>query len=161
MTNIYIRKFGSNCDDSKLHEHLLKCILTMQKYMNEYFLPDKNITALEKKRAEQLNNELRKIRDVVSLLPKTDPSFRRIRFNQIRDSIGQIKNCVNEPFSFFPDVTLWLLNDKQPVGICTIRSNDIFWCKREYDRGCISNSLVYTDLKVSPDFQSFYNKIVI
>jgi hypothetical protein len=64
------------------------------------------------------------------------------------DSIDRIKIYLNDALSTFPSIQLWLLCDKEPVGVCTIKSSDVVWSKNERECGYICNKFVYTDIKV-------------
>lgn len=142
-------------NDNNIYDYYLKEILKIQKYIKSIYLSNNSITDLEKNRASQLLYELSAIVEVVQSLPDTDFSFKKLRFTQIKDSIDRLNHYLTEPFSFFPDVNIWLISDKEPIGICTIHSNDIVWSKNESEKGCICNELIYTDIKVF-----FLNKFI-
>lgn len=117
--------------------------------MKKFYLSQAFITELETNRGKQLVYELELIKNDIDALSKSDATFRKLRFTKIRDSVERLRLYVAEPFSFFPDVNLFLLSDGLPVGVCTIRSNDVIWSSRGHmERGCICNHLVYTDVKV-------------
>lgn len=140
-------------DTRSIYEHYSREILKIQTYIKTIYLTQAAITELEKNRARQLSHELTAIIEVVESLPHSDTNFRKLRYNQIRDCIDRIHHYLAEPFSFFPDVNLWLLSDGVPVGVCTVHSNDIIWAKNDLERGCICNQLVYTDVKVFRAFE--------
>lgn len=131
-----------------MYEHYMKEILKIQTYLKSIYLTKHAITELDKNRARQLICELTTILEVVDSLPKTEANFRKLRYNQIRDCIDRLRHYLVEPFSFFPDVNLWLLADGIPIGVTTIHSNDIIWATNDLEKGVICNNLVYTDIKV-------------
>lgn len=131
-----------------MYEHYMKEILKIQTYLKSIYLTKHAITELDKNRARQLICELTTILEVVDSLPKTEANFRKLRYNQIRDCIDRLRHYLVEPFSFFPDVNLWLLADGIPIGVTTIHSNDIIWATNDLEKGSICNNLVYTDIKV-------------
>jgi hypothetical protein len=122
--------------------------LKIKKYIKSLHTTNKTTSELEQNRYKRVLYELSSIADVIGSLPDTDLNFRKLRFNQIKDSIHRMNQFLAEPFSFFPDVNLWLLMDKEPVGVTTVRTNDIIWSKNEYEKGFICNKLIYTDIKV-------------
>lgn len=136
-------------DTKVLYEHYSKEIVKIQLYVKSIYLAQPGICELEVYRALQLIYELTAIIEVVQSLSETDANFRKLRYNQIRDCIDRIHHYLTEPFSFFPDVNLWLLADDQPIGICTLHSNDVIWARNVFERGCICGQLVYTDVKVT------------
>lgn len=139
-------------DPKSIYEHYSREIIKIQTYIKAIYLTQPAITDLEKNRARQLSHELAAIIEVVEMLPHTDANFRKLRYNQIRDCIDRIHQYLTEPFSFFPDVNLYLLGDGgQPIGVCTLLSNDIVWAKTDLERGCICNQLVYSGVKVNID----------
>ena len=65
----------------------------------------------------------------------------------IKNCIAKIKRYLEEPLSYFPDASLWLLFNDQPIGVCTIKSEDIIWSPDPNKRGIISTRMIYTDVK--------------
>ena len=95
----------------------------------------------------QLLNELKVLIDLIKSFLKYDSNFKRVKFTQMKDSIEKLNNYLSEPVSFMPDVNLWLLADEKPIGVCTIKSNDIIWSSYDKKRGSVCNKSIYTDIK--------------
>lgn len=138
-------------------------ILRIRKYIESVFLKNSFLTQLEHKRADHLIielNDLIKLTQSFHTDQKSDSTFRKFDFNRIIESISRINTYLIEPLNIFPDINLWLLSNNEPIGICTIKSNDIIWSKNVYERGIICNQLIYTDIKsLNPkDFEKPVNE---
>ncbi|CAF0876645.1 unnamed protein product [Brachionus calyciflorus] len=142
--------FDPEQDTEEIVKEYLIEILKIRKYFSQVFMKSQLLTDLERKRSEQLIHELNEIIKLVQSLQsenKADSTFRKFNYNRIMQSIRKIDNYFAEPLSLFPDVNLWLLSCNEPIGICTIKSNDIIWSKQKYHKGVICNRMIYTDIK--------------
>lgn len=142
------------CKDKQDYTNYLAEILKIEKYLENVYLKNICLTDLEKNRVHQLIAELKNIIELVQLLPKADLSFRKLNFTKIKLCINKINDYLAEPLSAFPDVNLWLLSNKEPIGICTIKSNDVIWSVNNLERGSICNQLIYTEIKVNLLFEN-------
>jgi hypothetical protein len=114
------------------------------------------ITNFEEFRAKQINALFQNIVDLFNVYFKLVLKFKNSSSSEnfrfyidliVRNCIAKIKRYSEEPLSYFPDASLWLLFNNRPVGVCTIKSEDIIWSPHEDKRGIISNQMVYTDVK--------------
>lgn len=112
------------------------------------FLENEWLSNLEINRDKQIIKQLENIANIVKSMCKTELSFKKHKFIDIKRSIDKINEYLAEPLSVFPDVSIWFLCNKEPVGICTIKSHDLIWSKHDFRRGSICNQMVYTDIKV-------------
>jgi hypothetical protein len=137
-------------------EQYLGELVTIQKYFQDIFLNNQLITDLSRNRVKQISQELMNIIDLIQSLNNLfDVNFKRIKLIMLMDSIDKIKIYLTDPLSFFPSVNLWLLCDKEPIGVCTIKSTDIVWSKNKRERGYICNKLIYTDIKVKKNSKTW------
>ena len=72
-----------------------------------------------------------------------------------KNSIFAIEKMIKEPFNYFPDLNLFMLNYERPVGVCTLRSHDIIYSADEKKRGFACAKMIYTDIRVF-EFYLFY-----
>ena len=119
----------------------------MGSFRNRYSLL---LTELERIRLYQINMELKQTIDSIILLSQNFGKILKYKiFYEISNCINKIKIYLNQPFSQLPDLNLWLLCNKKPIGVCSIRSSDVAWSgydKREM--GFLCNKMFYTNLKV-------------
>lgn len=122
---ICTRLFGKHSNESDFRK-FLKHLLQIQKYLQEIYINDALITEIEKNRSLQINLELKNIIDVIQTFDSmVDEKFKRVISNMLMDSIDKIKVFCDEPLSSFPDINLWLLCDKQPIGICNFHTTNL------------------------------------
>ena len=123
-------------------------IIRIKKYIKMVFLKNEFLTELNKKRVKHFQTELRKICDFVQSLSKFDTNFRKLRFMQIKDCLEEITNYLMEPFSYFPDLNLFLISNEEPIGLCKIKPYDVIWSSNHREIGALCNKLIYTNVKV-------------
>ena len=123
-------------------------IIRIKKYLKTVFLKNEFLTELNKQRIKHFQAELRKICDFVQSLSKFDENFRKLRFMQIKDSLEEIASFLGEPFSYFPDLNLFLISNQEPIGLCKIKSHDVIWSINPREIGNLCNRMIYTNIKV-------------
>jgi hypothetical protein len=125
-------------------------------YLKRVFLKNEFLTELNKHRIKHFQIELRKIHDFVQSLSKFDKNFRKLRFMQIKDSLEEINNFLGEPFSYFPDLNIFMISDQEPIGLCKIKSHDVIWSNNHREIGSICNKMIYTNIKVRIFWHYFF-----
>ena len=65
----------------------------------------------------------------------------------IKTCLLNVRNLLKEPFNIFPDLSLYMLCNDQPVGVCIVKSADVVWSEDELKMGCICAKMVYMDVK--------------
>jgi hypothetical protein len=143
----------------KIQIELYSNLKDIQKIVNsvKVFLEEnKKINTFEKARHKLIIDTFKNIYELVELFanlcikfdnPESNKNFEKRIDDIIVDCIARLKKYLEEPFCYFPDASLWLLFNDKPVGVCTLKSEDIIWSSDEYKRGIISAKKVYTDIK--------------
>ena len=155
---LWLKTFDSNDlkKANNLYESFLNTINRMKDFIKHDFLKKNYISEFNKKRIKQIKVELNNLADVINLLFRLTHKFRQSKSNEsfkfyidliIRNSVIKIKKHLEEPFSYFPDVNLWFLFNREKIGVCNMICNDVIWSDEEDKRGCISAKKVYTDVK--------------
>lgn len=135
----------------------MKLSQNVRLYLKNVYLANQYITDYDRARVKQINLEYSIIGDLLNLMLKLCVKFKGSYSNDafkfyidsiIRNCIVKIRQYAEEPLSFFPDVSLWLLFNNKPVGICNIRSSDVIWSEVQSERGEICGQMVYMDVKV-------------
>jgi hypothetical protein len=125
-------------------------------HLSQEFLAYPYSTELDKCRARQIESLLTVIDETLKLLIKLVSKFKNSKSNEnfrfyidlmFRNSVCSIQKLIKEPFSHFPDVTLWLLAGGEPVGVCVLHAHDLIWSMDPKKRGRMSGKLFYTDVK--------------
>lgn len=104
---------------------------------------------MEKNRVDQVFDEITSIMGILTRNRLLDDAYKKIFLIQISDCLSRIKENLVEPFNYFPDINLWLVHNRQHVGVCTIKSCDVIWSKSVIEKGDICNQIIYTNIKVS------------
>ena len=149
----------SNHPDKKDLKQYLKELLGIKNYLKNIYVSSDLISDLQRARVLQINCEIDKVINLIQSLKNLfDVNFKRYQLRLMLDSINKMEVYLTEPLSFFPNVSLWLLSDKEPIGICTVETSDIIWSKYDKERGLICNKMVYTDIKTLnlKDFKNPY-----
>ena len=129
-------------------KNCLREIIRIKLYLKKIFLKNEFLTELNKQRIKHFQVELRKLYDLVQSLAKFDKNFRKLRFMQIKDSLEEIANFLGEPFSYFPDLNIFLISDQEPIGLCKIKPHDVIWSSNHREIGSLCNKMIYTNIKV-------------
>ncbi len=126
-------------------------------YLKNVYLANQYTTDYDRARVKQINLKYSIIGDLLNMILRLCVKFKGSNSNDafqfyidsiIRNSIIKIMEYAEEPLSFFPDVSLWLLFNNRPVGICNIRSSDVIWSDAKSEKGEICGKMVYMDVKV-------------
>lgn len=138
------------------YQFISTLIANTKVYLKNDFLKNEFITEFSRNRVRQIRAQLTGIQDLLSLLFKLVSKFKNSNSNEnfrfyidlmIKNSMIKIKKYLAEPLSYFPDVNIWFLCNKEPVGVCTIKSRDLIHSSDEYKKGSICGRMVYTDVK--------------
>jgi hypothetical protein len=130
----------------------------VKKFFDDDFSEKMNnfVTSFEVFRAKQINALFKNIVDLLNVYFKlilkfknsvSSESFRFYIDLIVKNCKAKIKRFLEEPLGYFPDACIWMLFDNEPVGVCSIKSEDIIWSPNPYKRGIISTRTVYTDIK--------------
>lgn len=155
---LWLKNFDSNDlkKANNLYESFLYTINRLKEFIKLEFLKKSFITQFNKCRIKQIKMELNNLADVINLLFRLTHKFRQSKSNEsfkfyidliIRNTVIKMKKHLEEPLSYFPDVNLWFLFNRQKIGVCNMICKDVVWSDEEDKCGCISAKKVYTDVK--------------
>ncbi len=139
------------------YKEIVQLAQNVKTYLKDEYLNNNFITDFEQKRVEEILFRLTIIIDLINLILKLSKKFKYSTANDnfkfyidliIKNSVLKIRNFLREPFCIFPNVSLWLLFNNQPVGVCNISANDIIWSNDEQNKGEFCGKLFSTDFKV-------------
>ena len=141
-----------------IYNKIEKVIKKIKEHLNTEFLSQSNpnITELDRNRVKLTDWLLTCIEKLLMLLIKLIFKFRDSKSNEnfkhyidllIKNCIVRIQQFCKEPFSFFPDISIWMLANQEPVGVCSMRACDIIWSEDLEKRGFICAKMIYTDMK--------------
>ncbi len=144
-------------DEYMLHYNQIEAIISeIKEYLNEEFLKYPYATDLDRCRVKQINSLLDTIEELLTLMIKLVSKFKGSKSNEnfrfyielmFKNSVYRIQKLSKEPFSHFPDMSIWLLANNEPVGVCNLRASNLIWSTDARKRGKICGKLIYTDIK--------------
>lgn len=140
------------------HERIFSLVSSVKDYLNKNFLASEFITSFDRHRVQQIISQLTIVVDLLKLIFALISKFRQSASNEsftlfadkiIKSCLLNVRNLLREPFNIFPDLSLYMLCNDQPVGVCIVKSKDIVWSADEQKMGCICAKMVYIDVKVN------------
>lgn len=151
---------------TNVYQQIRNLAQEVKSYLLNEYLKNDFITDFDRYRVKLINTQFSIIVDLLNLLFKLICKFRLSASNEsfkfyidliIQNSMAKIRNYLKEPFSYFPDLNLWLMaNETNAIGVCNIRSEDVIWSPVAKKRGSICAKMIYTDVKSlnSADFDN-------
>lgn len=161
--NLKTRIWNKDVNELKLqqandiYKEIVQLIQKAKTYLKDDYLNNNFVTDFEEKRVEEILFRFTIIIDLLNLILKLAKKFKYSTANDnfkfyidliIKNSVLKIRNFLREPFCIFPNLSLWLLFNDQPVGVCNICANDIIWSKDEQNKGEFCGKFFSTDFKV-------------
>jgi hypothetical protein len=134
----------------------IKLISQIRDFIKQDFLSKTYATEFNKLKLAHVKLILTQLSDVLNLLFKLLNKFKESKSNEnfkfyvdliVRNAFVKIKKYIGEPFSYFPDVSLWFMFNSQPVGVTNFKCSDVVWSQDEHKRGCVSGKMLNTDVK--------------
>lgn len=138
-------------DVEKFRNHRDECFQYMEE-INSYIYIYKKLI-----RTDLDENRIKSIKEVIKRMRKYKRELFLDLFNKIlcyqhlqllKYDCDVIAKFSHEFFGVFPDMNLWLLNNNQPIGLCSLKAQDIFWAFDTKERGVLSARHIYLDIKV-------------
>ena len=151
-------KLDLNLKIPDFYQNIVRIVDEVKKFFDDEFSEKTTnyITNFEEFRAKQIKALFQNIVDLFNIYFKLVLKFKNSSSNEnfryyidliVKNCVAKIKRYSEEPLSYFPDASLWLFFNNKPVGVCSIKSEDIIWSSNEDKKGIISNLMVYTDVK--------------
>ena len=158
------REMANRClnENKTTLDSLYKIIVQTTNEINDFLITDfmnnEYITDYERCRIKQICSQLDIIKDLLSILFDLIRKFKNSASNEnfkfyidliVINCMLKIRNYIKDPLSYFPDISLWFLFNNEPVGVCTIKAEDLVWSNDPYKKGQICEKMIYTDVKVN------------
>ncbi len=149
-------KLDSTAKGYLAHKRIIDLVCTVKDYLRTVFLKSTYITDFDRHRVKQINTQLTILTDLLKLMLALITKFENSASNDnfaafidkiIKACLFNVRNLLKEPFNIFPDVSLYMLCNGQPVGVCIVKSADVVWSDDELKMGCICAKMVYMDVK--------------
>ncbi len=141
-----------------IYKDIVRLAQNAKTYLKDVYLNSDYVNEFEQKRVEEILFRFTIIIDLLNLILKLTKKFNNSNSNDnfkfyidliIKNSVLKIRNFLREPFCIFPNLSLWLLFNDQPVGVCNICANDIIWSEDEQNKGEFCGKVISSDFKVT------------
>ena len=143
----------------KLLIKILDLLLMIKEYLKSRFLKNTPFkTKFDKFRVNQITNQLSIIVELLNLMVNLSEKFSCSKSNEsfkyyvdliVNNSIEHIKKYNEDPFQLFPNINLLLLFNQTPVGVCSLKAQDLVWSKNDQEIGIHCRKIIYCDVKVN------------
>lgn len=150
-----------NTDESKkgyrAYQNILGLVNSCKDYLKNNFLTSEYITSYDQNRVKQICSQLNLIVDLLKLLYALISKFNNSASNDsftyfidriIKSCMFNVNSYLKQPFSIFPYLSLYVLCDGEPVGVCIVKASDIVWSEDKLEMGSICAKMIYMDAKV-------------
>ncbi len=138
---------------------ILDLFRTIEDYLKLRFLKNTPFkTKFDKFRVNQIINQLSIIVELLKLMLDLSEKFSCSKSNEsfkfyidliVKNSIKHIRKYNEDPFQLFPNINLLLLLNQMPVGVCSLKAQDLIWSENNREIGTQCGKIIYSDIKVN------------
>ena len=138
---------------------ILDLFRTIEDYLKLRFLKNTPFkTKFDKFRVNQIINQLSIIVELLKLMLDLSEKFSCSKSNEsfkfyidliVKNSIKHIRKYNEDPFQLFPNINLLLLLNQMPVGVCSLKAQDLIWSENNREIGTQCAKIIYSDIKVN------------